>query len=68
MPVSQGIVFSNGTGAELCCEEAAYMTLHYVALHYTTLRYVTLRYVTLRYVALRYVTYLLSAPARAACV
>ena len=52
MPVSQGIVFSNGTGAELCCEEAAYMTLHYVALHYTTLRYVTLRYVTLRYVTL----------------
>lgn len=57
MPVSQGIVFSNGTGAELCCEEAAYMTLHYVALHYTTLRYVTLRYIFVK-----------RAPARAACV
>jgi hypothetical protein len=62
VPVSQGIVFSNGTGAELCCEEAAYMTLHYVALHYTTLRYVTLRYVTLRYIFVK------RAPARAACV
>jgi len=57
VPVSQGIVFSNGTGAELCCEEAAYMTLHYVALHYTTLRYVTLRYIFVK-----------RAPARAACV